>query len=49
MSNSVFIVYKNSEERKAAFIRSLNLRKEWEKKMRSKMQEMGIISKESLQ
>lgn len=47
MSNSVFITYKNPEERKTAFLRSLNLRQEWEKKMRSKMKEIGIISKES--
>lgn len=42
MSNSVFITYKTPEERMAAFLRSVNLRKEWEKKMQSKMQELGI-------
>lgn len=42
MDNSVFVKYKSAEERKEAFMRSVNLRKEWEAAMRIRMQEAGV-------
>lgn len=38
-----FVEYNNPTERRAAFMRSVNLRKEWEAKMQKRMKEMGII------
>lgn len=49
MTRTVFVTYNTPEERKAAFLRSVNLRKEWEKRMREKMQELGIKIKEVVQ
>lgn len=42
MENSIFVRYNSSAEKKAAFMRSVNLRKEWEAKMSERMQEAGI-------
>ena len=39
MEKSTFVRYTTLEEKKAAFMRSVNLRKEWETKMRKRMQE----------
>lgn len=42
MRDMVFVKYNDAQERKDAFLRSVNLRKEWESKMRTRMQEVGI-------
>ena len=39
MRDMVFVKYNDAQERKDAFLRSVNLRKEWESKMRTRMQE----------
>lgn len=43
MNNTIFIKYDNAEKKKEAFMRSVNLRKDWEATMRVRMKEAGII------
>lgn len=42
MEKSIFIRYNTPAEKKAAFMRSVNLRKEWETKMRERIKEAGF-------
>lgn len=40
MSEFKPIIYKSISEKRAAFLRAVNMRKEWEEKMRQKIAEM---------